>query len=310
MRGGIPREDDWARAPDQPTILCTTIDQLGSRLLFRGYGVSPSMSPVHAGLLGQDALLLLDEAHLSRPFRYTLAGVRRLQRSDKASDSKKERLDLHWRFCALTATPPHAEVTISDIFELSAEERAEDNIARRLQAKKRIALVEEKVAPGSEEHVALFVERAMAYAGERPGATIAVIVNRVRLAHAIRDALAARQGSEAILLTGRARPCERDLLVRKYQKRLEGRATDDEKGEAPLFVVATQCIEVGADYDFDAMITQIAPLAARASVSAVSTGQADAAKREARSSLRRRKSPRATSPTPSMAIARKGRGIG
>ncbi len=53
LRGGMPREDEWARSQIQPTILCTTVEQLGSRLLFRGYGVSPSMArtqqrPLHA----------------------------------------------------------------------------------------------------------------------------------------------------------------------------------------------------------------------------------------------------------------------
>lgn len=130
LRGGMPREDDWARSPTQPTVLCATVDQVGSRLLFRGYGVSDRMAPVHAGLLGEDALMLLDEAHLSAAFVETLAGVRRWRRERQID------LGLPWGHSLLTATPRDGATR----FDLDESEREEPAIARRLQARKPAAL--------------------------------------------------------------------------------------------------------------------------------------------------------------------------
>jgi CRISPR-associated endonuclease/helicase Cas3 len=130
IRGGIPHEDDWARTPVQPTILCTTVDQLGSRLLFRGYGVSESMAPVHAGLLGQDALILLDEAHLSAAFEETLGFVFSRRKPAKAPGEDLA-IVAPWAVCTLTATP---RGHVAHIFQLDARERAEESIAQRLKS--------------------------------------------------------------------------------------------------------------------------------------------------------------------------------
>lgn len=245
LRGGLPREDDWTRSPVQPTILCTTIDQLGSRLLFRGYGVSRGMAPVHAGLLGEDALLILDEAHLSQAFEDTLGGVARLRRSRE--------LGRPWAVTSLTATPRGTGA----VFALDEEDKGEAVISTRLRAAKPAALVAYKGKSGEPGHVAEFVRLARAAAG--PGRTVAVVVNRVALARAVRDELDGAESGAAILLTGRSRPAERDRLVEDHRHRvLAGRTAVPDA--PPLFVVATQCVEAGADFDFDALITQLAPL--------------------------------------------------
>ena len=46
---------------------------IGSRLLFSGYRSSFKLRPLDAGLLGQDALLVLDEAHTLRAIRKVVA---------------------------------------------------------------------------------------------------------------------------------------------------------------------------------------------------------------------------------------------
>lgn len=136
LRGGIPREDDWARTPSQPTILCSTVDQVGSRLLFRGYGVSDSMKPVHAGIFGSDCLILLDEAHLSEPFRQTLGWVNRYK-----GNSWRESKDAiaPWGLSLLTATPSK-EVDVP--FGLDDEDYANSILRARWGASKPALLIE------------------------------------------------------------------------------------------------------------------------------------------------------------------------
>lgn len=45
MRGGMTWDARWLDSPAQPAVVTGTIDQLGSRLLFRGYGVSEHARP-------------------------------------------------------------------------------------------------------------------------------------------------------------------------------------------------------------------------------------------------------------------------
>lgn len=255
LRGGIVRDNDWARRPDVPTVIVSTVDQVGSRLLFRGYGVSNGMRPVHAGLLGNDVLYLLDEVHLARPFAETVDAIRH-----RCRPPKDARLPDRFSVVELSATPSRP---LGDVLTLGDDDRETPVLARRLNASKpaRVKLV--KVS-GSDKakHRAELASEAAGEARkllEGTGArTVGVVVNRVDTAAQVHRLLD-EQGIDTVLLTGRMRPLDRDRLLGEYRERLyTGRTRDG--NAVPLVLVATQAIEAGADIDLDGLVTECAPL--------------------------------------------------
>ena len=254
MRGGMPRENDWAARPDVPMIGISTVDQVGSRLLFRGYGLSERSRSIHAGLLGHDALILLDEVHLSVPFAETLRAIRARFRAVQSGVPDR------FKVVEMSATPGGASEG-TRTFQLDSADRASSVLGKRLGARKLVRTEEVKVT-GKEEHPKLerLAHRAVdvARALQENGATVvAVVLNRVESARlaARRAAELLRDKSDVILLTGRMRPIDRDRLVAERIVALCG-AGRDRASARPVVVVATQCIEAGADLDFDAMVTE------------------------------------------------------
>lgn len=258
LRGGVLRDDGWARLPSQSAIITSTVDQLGSRLLFRGYGHSARTAPIFAGLAAHDSLILLDEAHLSVPFVQTLGAVKCF-RAEKWS---KRPIRTPFAFCMLSATPLKG-VAPDDVFPGRERGSALDHpeLQRRIRASKPAELVEVGAGEGSSDDPLVQEATARAAGFVREGRQrVAVVVNRVATAQAVENALHEHLKAEAdvVLLTGRLRPLERDRLVARWSPML--RATLPEALERPMVLVATQCIEVGADFSFDAMVTEAASL--------------------------------------------------
>lgn len=245
LRGGAPMEHDWARTPTQPTILCSTVDQIGSRLLFRGYGVSDRMKPVHAGLLGTDSLILLDEAHLSEPFRQTLTAVRNIGGANV-------------RTALLSATPG---VKAKRPLVLSLADRDHPILKTRLETSKPAEL--KKVSGGPDDIAKAFAKTARAMASRLMdrgvlSPAVGVVVNRVNLARGIFDHLNGDGGFNTILMIGRSRESDRNRIVKKldpFRTNSSGRLQ-----ASPTYIVATQCLEVGVDLDLDGLVTQAASL--------------------------------------------------
>ena len=224
LRGACPTDPQWCRASDQVQIVASTVDQVASRLLLRGYGASPSMRPVEAGLVGQDSLLLLDEAHLAGPFVETVGNLRRLE--------PVRALPIRCQVVRLSATA--GETATGSCFNLDHEDRRHPVLARRLDAPKRLRWSDANLARELKDIDA---------------PAVLLVANTVRTALEWWKAVKSST-RPAFLVTGRARPLDRQGVVAAIEARLANRE--------PVLVVATQCVEVGVDWDFDALITESA----------------------------------------------------
>lgn len=260
LRGGILRDDTCARLPSQPAVITSTVDQLGSRLLFRSYGGSQRVASIHAGLVGNDSLILLDEAHCSVPFMQTLRQVAKY-RSDVWADNPIPSPF----FCAVLSATPPPEIPPEARFPGAEREAALAHpiLQQRLTARKPAELVMLKSSrkANADPLIEAAVAQASEWIREDGKQRVALIMNRVHTATELAEQLRAEmkpEEADVVLLTGRLRPLERDELTAYWKQFL--RASQPSDPQRPIIFVSTQAIEVGADFSFDALVTECASL--------------------------------------------------
>jgi CRISPR-associated endonuclease/helicase Cas3 len=256
LRGQHVDNRQWLEHPFLPAIIVGTVDMIGSRLLFSGYGVSRRMRPVHAGLLGVDSLVVLDEAHLVPAFEALTRRIRDLRRLNGGG------IDIPgFRVMALSAT---GRTETADRFCLSTVDMEDARVTARLQAIKRLRFlpdVSAKDLPGR------LAQRAWELA--QPSFSLLVFCNSRKTAVEVADLLRkrvreaqGRNSNEGVaLLVGERRVHERRRLAESevFRRFLPRGNKNAVTGTGPAFLVATSAGEVGVDVDADHMVGDLVP---------------------------------------------------
>ena len=262
LRGQLADNREWLDDPAATAIIVGTVDMIGSRLLFSGYGVSPRTRSYHAGLLGSDTLVVLDESHLVLPFERLLAAI---ERDDRLAPQGEVRRALvpRFRLLCLSATGREQREPDRDgrLFRLDDRDRADPVVARRLGAAKRLIFREcddKRLA----ERLAEAAWELSGGEGAQPARVLVYCSSRNVVDDAAkrigeRARKAKRDIESPVLFVGARRVQEREQAADELRRL--GFLSGGNKPEKPAFVVATSAGEVGVDLDADHMVCDLVP---------------------------------------------------
>ena len=245
-------------------IIAATPDMYGSRALFRGYGSTKAARPSETALLTMDTVMVLDEAHMNRQLLHTTQRIAELQK-------REVNLGVPTLQVVETTATPSTEDSESTTLGVDIEALDSPNdkeLHRRVYSHKELMLhpIDKwDGKPGNSptvnaavDAIKKFLAHREAGAGSNEAHTIGCIVNRVRTAIAIKEALiknkVLEKAEEVQLLVGRMRPYDLENLQNKHRKLF---TTEGDK--SVKVVVATQTLEVGIDVDFADLVTELAP---------------------------------------------------
>jgi len=240
LRGEKADNREWTKDPSRPAIVIGTVDMIGSRLLFSGYGDGHYYRPQHAGLLGVDALVVNDEAHLTPAFLHLLEGISQRHPARRIQGKA-------FRYISLSAT--HVGGASRNRFPQSLDEDMAENATFRIRATGHKQLHLHAIADNKKLEATIF-DLAI-----QPGAARTIVyIEQPEKALEMFRKIEKLHPQRVKLLTGTMRGYERDRLL--GTEVLKAMATKDPPAE-PVFLVATSAGEVGIDITSERQISSL-----------------------------------------------------
>ena len=248
LRGAFADNREWSADPCRPAVICGTVDLIGSRLLFSGYRAGFKTRPLFAGFLGQDTLMVHDEAHLEPAFQTLLTAIEAEQK--RCGDARPLKV------MQLSATKRGTEPG----FTLTAKDEENRTVADRLHARKNLVLhplADAKQMPDKLAELALRHRDS--------GKAVLVFARSVEVVEKVATLLGKQIGAQQVqTLTGTMRGKERDDLVNERQRNVFGRFLPTQSGEligrsGTVYLVCTSAGEVGVNISADHLVCDLTP---------------------------------------------------
>jgi CRISPR-associated endonuclease/helicase Cas3 len=243
---GGEAEDDWDLYPEREAVLIGTQDMLLSRALNRGYALSRYRWPVQFGLLNNDCLWVFDEVQLMGSGLATTAQLAAFREQFGVwgrcpSLWVSATLQLEW----LATVDFRERANKLKVHSLEDSDWKDSRLAKRLNAEK----VLRKARYTAEEPDNLTQEIYEVH--KQTGGLTLVILNTVKKAVAVYEALKKLPDTSLLLLHSRFRPQERRAKMQRLQQ----------MQKTGGIVVATQVIEAGVDISARVLFTELSPWA-------------------------------------------------
>jgi CRISPR-associated endonuclease/helicase Cas3 len=256
LRGQFADNREWSADPSRPAVICGTVDMIGSRLLFSGYGCGFKSRPLQAGFLGQDVLLIHDEAHLEPAFQDLLIAIE--------DEQKRSNEFAKFHVVELSATSRRD----GEVFKLSEADGRNEVVKHRIHAAKAVAF--HPVDDEKKQLAAKLLELALVHRDKQQA--ILLFVRTIEAVGTLVSGLR-KEKLEVQQLTGTLRGLERDrmadprktdacpifarFLIPPKKDATESERWKIEPKSGTVYLVCTSAGEVGVNISADHLVCDL-----------------------------------------------------
>lgn len=248
--GGVITNKDFVQTPNKPAIIIGTQDMLISAALNHGYGQSPMLWSIYAGILNNDSIWIMDEVQLMNnalPTSLQLDGFRRKYGTFGPTHTIWMSATINKNDMLTPDSNKHIK-----IHTLGKVDRKHKNLQKRNNAKK--TLYNSNIVLKAKYYT---YNDASRIASLHKNNTVTIIlVNNVKRAQSLYNKLLGQISDDITckLIHSRFRSKEREQINQWLD-------TLDDMPDKNIIIVSTQVLEAGVDISSQTLITEPAPYA-------------------------------------------------